>query len=190
MKGTRGTIAASGGVVDDADPCFIAGGPSQYMRRVTDAGNNGLYWTHTTQAPSEANFGQWNLDFAAAGSYRVEVYTSAAYATSRAADYVIQANGAMKSVTIDQTRVDGWQPLGDLVFAAGGDQWINLGDNTGEAMQEQVVFDAVRLTPSAETGSGDGDPSSESGGCSTSPRSGGALVLLAIAATLRRRRTR
>lgn len=186
-----GTIAATGSTVDDADACFTAGGPSQYMRHVNDAGDSGLYWTHTTRSATEANYGQWNLDFAAAGTYHVDVYTAAAYATSQAADYVIQANGAMQSVTIDQTRVDGWQPLGDITFAAGGDQWINLGDNTGEAAQQQLVFDAVRLTPVAiETGSGNGDigPSAESGGCSTTRGSGGVLALIAILLLRRRKR--
>ncbi|HEY6038001.1 MAG TPA: GH25 family lysozyme, partial [Kofleriaceae bacterium] len=61
-----GTIGADGGIVDDGDACFTPGGPSQYMRHVADAGNGGLYWTHTTTAANEANYGQWNLSFAAA----------------------------------------------------------------------------------------------------------------------------
>ncbi|MEO8845616.1 MAG: GH25 family lysozyme [Kofleriaceae bacterium] len=189
-----GTIDATGGTVDDGDACFTPGGPSGFMRHVTDAGDhNGLYWTHTTQAATEANYGQWNLNFAAAGMYHVEVYTAAAYATSQAADYVIQANGALQSVTLDQTRVDGWQPLGDITFAVGGDQFINLGDNTGEATQQQLVFDAVRLTPVAvETGSGsDAGPSAESSGCSTTASGGGGggvLALIAIGLLRRRRR--
>ena len=190
-----GTIDATGGTVDDSDACFTSGGPSAFMRHVTDAGdNNELYWTHTTQAATEANYGQWNLNFAAAGAYHVEVYTAAAYATSKAADYVIQANGAMQSVTIDQTAVDGWQPLADVTFAAGGDQWINLGDNTGEPTQQQLVFDAVRLTP-VDTGSGSGngsgsdmEPSTKSGGCSTTRGDSGALVLIALVLLRRRKR--
>jgi hypothetical protein len=107
---------------------------------------------------------------------------------------VIQANGAMQSVTIDQTAVDGWQPLADVTFAAGGDQWINLGDNTGEATQQQLVFDAVRLTPDAvDTGSGSGsgsdmEPSTKSGGCSTTRGNSGVLVLIAIVLLRRRKR--
>ena len=88
--------------------------------------NNDLYWTHTTQAATEANYGQWNLNFAAAGAYHVEVYTAAAYATSHAADYVIQANGAMQSVTIDQTAVDGAQ---DGMVLRGGAEGAVVGDH-------------------------------------------------------------
>jgi len=184
-----GTIGADGGIVDDNDACFTPGGPSQYMRHVTDAGNNGLYWTHTTTAADEANYGQWNLSFAAAGTYHVEVFTAAAYATSHAAAYLVQANGAQQSITIDQTAADGWQPLGDIAFAAGGDQWINLGDNTGEATQEQLVFDAIRFTP-VDPGSGSGDPtpSRDSSGCATTSPTSAWLVLAALGLVRRRRR--
>jgi len=185
-----GTIAAGGGIVDDGDACFTPGGPSQYMRHVTDAGDNGLYWTHTTTAADEANYGQWNLSFAAAGTYHVEVYTAASYATSHAAAYLVQANGAQQSITIDQTAADGWQPLGDIAFAAGGEQWINLGDNTGESTQEQLVFDAIRFTP-LDTGAGSGSdmtPKHESSGCATTNPSSGWLVLAALGLVRRRRR--
>jgi MYXO-CTERM domain-containing protein len=186
-----GTIEATGATIDDSDACFSAGGPAQYMRRVATAGMNGLQWTHTTRAASEANYGQWNLDFAAAGTYHVEVYTSPAYATSQHAAYLVQANGAMQSVTIDQTKVDGWQALGDIAFAAGGEQFINLGDNTGEASQAQLVFDAVRVTPVAGRGYDNPTPTPEPGGCSTTGSSGGGmgLALLGLGlARLRRRR--
>jgi MYXO-CTERM domain-containing protein len=191
-----GTIGADGGIVDDGDACFTPGGPTQYMRHVTDAGDiSGLYWTHTTTAASEANYGQWNLDFAAAGTYHVEAYTAAAYATSHAADYLVQAAGAQQSITIDQTAADGWQPLGDIAFAAGGNQWINLGDNTGEPTQQQLVFDAIRFTPlDTGTGSGDGSgsgahtPGDESSGCSTTNPGGAGLLALAMLGLVRRRR--
>ncbi|MEP6863085.1 MAG: GH25 family lysozyme [Deltaproteobacteria bacterium] len=186
-----GTIGADGGIVDDGDACFTPGGPTQYMRHVTDAGDSGLYWTHTTTAASEANYGQWNLNFAAAGTYHVEAFTAAAYATSHAADYLVQAAGAQQSITIDQTAADGWQPLGDIAFAAGGNQWINLGDNTGESPQQQLVFDAIRFTP-VDTGSGSGSgahtPGDESSGCSTTKPSGGGFLVLAVLGLVRRRR--
>jgi MYXO-CTERM domain-containing protein len=188
-----GTIGADGGIVDDGDACFTPGGPTQYMRRVTDAGDSGLYWTHTTTAATEASYGQWNLNFAAAGTYHVEVFTAAAYATSHAADYLVQAAGAQQSITIDQTAADGWQPLGDIAFAAGGNQWINLGDNTGEPTQEQLVFDAIRFTP-LDTGAGSGSgsgahtPGDESSGCSTTNPSGAGFLVLAVLGLVRRRR--
>jgi len=187
-----GTIDAAGGTIDDSDACFTAGGPAQYMREVADAGNGGLTWTHTTQAATEANYGQWNANLAVAGTYRVEVYTAAAYATSHAADYVIHANGADQSVTIDQAAADGWQALGDIAFAAGGDQWIHLADNTGEATQEQLVFDAIRFTPvPGETGSDDEPPPQrETSGCASTetPNASGLVMLALVGLVVRRRR--
>lgn len=197
-----GVIDASGGMIDDGDPCFTPGGPQAYMRHVTDAGEDDtLYWTHTTTATTQANYGEWDLDFAAAGTYRVEAYTAAAYATSQAADYRIQANGALQSVTIDQTAVDGWQSLGDISFAAGGSQWIQLGDNTGEAAQKQLVFDAVRFTPLDLAGSGSDAGGSGSdtagggdgktfGGCATTNGSGALVLVVVFGFVVRRRRCR
>ncbi|HEY1814184.1 MAG TPA: GH25 family lysozyme [Kofleriaceae bacterium] len=200
-----GVIDASGGTIDDSDACFTPGGPSAYMRHVTDAGyDDTLYWTHTTQAAEQANYGQWDLDFAAAGTYHVEAYTAAAYAQSKTADYHVQTASGMQSLTIDQTAVDGWQPLGDVTFGSGGNQWIQLGDNTGEATQEQLVFDAIRFTNLDLAGSGSGvggdggsgsddggggvTPNKTAAGCSTTGSGGLVVPLFALLALVRRRR--
>ena len=190
-----GVIDASDGMIDDSDPCFTPGGPAAYMRHVTDAGEaNTLYWTHTTTAATQANYGEWDLNFATAGTYHVEAYTAGAYATSQAADYRIEASGALQSATIDQTAVDGWQALGDIAFAAGGGQWIQLGDNTGEATQKQLVFDAIRFTPldlagsGSDVGSGSDDSGERSGGCSTGGNHGGLVLAVVFGFVVRRRR--
>jgi len=195
-----GTLPAAGGTIDDGDPCFSGGGPEASMRRVTTAGEGSdLVWTHTTEDAAEANFGHWTIDLEAAGTYRVEVYTAAAFAESKSARYAIRANGVDHEVALDQTAADGWQSLGELAFAAGGDQSIHLADNTGELLADkvQLVFDAVRLTPvmpgeDFDNGSGSGAPEEPpaDGGCSTG---GGAswlvgLGLLGLVRLARRRR--
>jgi hypothetical protein len=190
-----GTIDPSGGVVDDGDPCFRGGGPSQFLRRPTDAGEGGdLVWTHTIDDVADANFAQWNLDLVEGGRYRVEVSTPAAYAESKQARYWIRAGGVESEVVLDQTAVDGWQSLGEFDFVSGADQYVYVGDNTGEPVGDQVriVFDAVRLTrvdgPPGEV-PGEEPPVDEpgDGGCSTSSPSGVLLGLLALM-FLRRRR--
>jgi GH25 family lysozyme M1 (1,4-beta-N-acetylmuramidase) len=194
--GPCGTIAAAGGEIDDADACFEPGGPMAYMRHVSDAGEGGgLLWTHATADASEANFGQWNLYLAQAGTYEVEVYTATSYAQSRRASYVIHTASGDHAVTIDQSAVDGWQSLGEVTLAAGGHQFIHLADNTGEpaAGNVQLVFDAVRLTSrdasGTGSGSGSGDPPPGNGGCAASGHGSGAGVLLALVGLgLRRRR--
>ncbi|HSD87024.1 MAG TPA: GH25 family lysozyme [Kofleriaceae bacterium] len=194
--GSCGTINAAGGVIDDGDACFEGGGPSASMRQVTTAGEDGdLVWTHTTEDSTEANFATWHLDFAEAGRYRVEVYTAGSFAESRKAKYVVEAGAAQQDVLIDQTAVDGWQSLGEFDFAAGGNQSIHLGDNTGELLANnvQMVFDAVRVTRVEDgTGSGSGDQFTDpgdNGGCNAG--GGGASLLLALGfvGLVRRRRT-
>jgi lysozyme len=197
-----GTIPADGGEIDDGDPCFVGGGPSASMRHVSDAGNDGdLVWTHTTEDTEEANFGQWNLDFAAAGHYQIEVYTAAAYAQSKQADYLVHTADGDTSVTIDQTAADGWQTLGTFAFAAGADQYVHLGDNTGEPLANnvQLVFDAVRVTPADYSGPGsdqtqpggdDGDPTMMKSGGGCDGGGGGAswaVLMVASCAAFRRR---
>lgn len=145
-----GVIAATGGVVDDGDACFVGGGNPMYLRAVTTAGADGdLIWTYATDAAAEANNAQWNLYLAAAGRYKVEVYTDATYAKSKKAQYHVRANGVNGApVVIDQTVVNGWQTLGEFDFASAGDQFVHVGDNTGEpsADKVQLAFDSVRLT--------------------------------------------
>ena len=197
-------VPAGGGEIDDGDPCFVDGGPAVGMRHVADAGEGGsLVWTHTTDLATEENYGQWNLAFEAPGRYHVEVYTAAAYAQSKQAGYLVHTADGDTSVTIDQTAADGWQTLGDFTFAADGDQYIHLADNTGEpeAGNVQLVFDAVRLTPLDYAGSGSdpGDPGSDpatdpgsehSGGCSAGGGGAGAswaLLMIVSCAACRRR---
>jgi uncharacterized protein (TIGR03382 family) len=203
-----GTIDATGGVIDDGDACFEEGGPLDYMRQVSTAGDEGdLIWTHTTDSATEANYGQWNLNFAAAGKYKVEVYTAAAFAQSKQAKYVVHGV-AETTAMIDQTAADGWQTLGDYDFAAGDQQWIHLSDNTGEpgTGNTQLVFDAVRLTPSDMSGDGSGSGSGSDGtggdgggddgstmgsahsGCNAGGASGGLGIALALLGLVRRRR--
>jgi len=198
--GPCATIDATGGTVDNGGACFEEGGPLDYMRDVSTDGNDGnLIWTHTTDDATEANYGQWNLFLAAAGHYKVEVYTAAAFAQSKQAKYIV--HGASEaSAVLDQSAADGWQTLGEFDFAAGGHQWIHLADNTGAppANNIQLVFDAVRLTPA---GSGDGtgsDPTgdgsdggaamgSDHSGCNAGG-TGGLGVALALLGLVRRRR--
>jgi uncharacterized protein (TIGR03382 family) len=176
------------------------------MRHVSTAGESGdLIWTHATDSATEANYGQWNLNLAAAGRYTVEVYTAASFAQSTQAKYLVHANGADAEKLIDQTASDGWQTLGDFDFAAGDQQFIHLGDNTGEtpASNTQLVFDAVRLTPaSSGSGSGSGgsdgsnyagsgsDPGTQPSGCNAGGSGSGLGLVLGLGVVALRRRRR
>ena len=185
-----GTIAADGGEIDDGDPCFVGGGPATTLRHVTEGESGDLVWTHATASAEEANYAQWDLTLERAGDYDVEAYTDHAYATSTQATYQVRAAGATTAVTIDQSAADGWQRLGTFTFAAGGGQFIHLGDATGEAGDPQLVFDAIRLVP-VDDGSFEGEPvmvATDGGGCSAGGLPGWWLVLLVV--PLNRRRPR
>ena len=133
-------------MIDDADACFAAGGPDATLRHVEGAGvNDGLVWTRATDSNRVGNFAQWTLAFAEPGKYRMSV-TSAPFAESRRAAYRVRAAGEQHELRLDQTAADGWQTLGELEFASGGDQYVALDDVTGETGDEQLVFDAIRLT--------------------------------------------
>jgi lysozyme len=204
--GSCGTVdPQTGFVIDNGDACFEQAGPAAYMRDVTGAGyQNNLVWTHTTSDATESNSATWNLYFAAAGSYKVEAYTSAAYAQSKQAKYLV-AGGSAQSAMLDQSAADGWQTLGVFDFAQGGHQSIHLADNTGEPSSgnTQLVFDGIRITPAdgpgsdgssgPPTGSGSNDGPVEGadgtpGGCSAGGASGGLLALALVGLVRRRRR--
>ncbi|MDB4953725.1 MAG: uncharacterized protein JWO36_1294 [Myxococcales bacterium] len=193
--GACGTIEATGGVVDDGDTCFVAGGPATGMRQVkTDGMDGDLVWTHAT-ATVEENFSEWNFNFAEAGRYKIEVYTAATFAQSKKAKYVVHASGADHDVTLDQSAVDGYQSLGDFDFAQGAHQFVHLGDSTGEPVTDnvQLVFDAVRVTRIDDgmgSGSGSDMTPPNAGGCSTSGGSAGFGILLAFTGLAGGRRKR
>lgn len=192
--GPCGTITASGGVVDDGDACFEGGGPSTSMRNVSTAGEDGdLVWTHTTEDTAEGNFATWHLNFAEAGTYRVEVFTDTSFAQSKQAKYTVEAGAAQQDVAIDQTAVNGWQSLGQFSFEAGGAQSVHLADNTGEPLAQnvQLVFDAVRLTRVDEgTGSGETPPPGDGGGCNAGGGGAGAGLVFALGLLVTGRRRR
>jgi hypothetical protein len=130
---------------------------------------------------NEANYAEWTLHMAEAGIFRVEVFTDGAYAQSEQAEYWLRHDGVVEAITIDQTVISGWQSLGDFAFTAGGDQWLHLGDNTGEpsSTDTQLVFDAVQLTrlnaPPVDDGGLEPDGGGAEADASGSPADGGDL---------------
>jgi len=209
-------IPASITILEQDDNCAVAGGDYQYWREVATAGHGGsLLWTHTTDSDSAENFGQWNLDFVQAGAYRLDVATDGGtYAESTQTAYRVRHGGEETVIVVDQSRADGFQSLGDLEFAAGGDQWVRFDDNTGEPLstQTRLAFDALRVSPASGPddpddpddpgvppigGDGDDDDDDDdrgsgvSGGCNTSGSSSFAwLPMLALLGLVLRRRRR
>jgi hypothetical protein len=142
-------IPPEGGILDDSGPCARLYGPSDSWRLVTDAGHEGnLRWTYGFDGANASNWGQWLSHFAEAGDYSVEVNVVAAYAGTTQARYVVRHEGQESAVILDQSAGAGWRSLGSYRFGAGGDQFVAVYDNTGEALADKrmITFDAVRFT--------------------------------------------
>jgi hypothetical protein len=174
------------GVIDQRSACYVAAGDPRYWHADAAGYSDSSEWTNSTASAAAKNYAQWLFVGAVAGRYRVEVYVSGGAAT--AAAYKVAHAGITDTVTIDQTATDGWVMLGEYDLAGTGDEHVELGDNTGTAMQK-LVFDAVRIT------SLDGEPplpepEGDDGGCAAAGGRGGALALAGLVAILAFRRRR
>jgi lysozyme len=144
-------VPAAGRVIDETDGCFVAGGPTQYLRAEDGEGHDGsLIWTHATANSARENFGEWTLRFAEPGRYKISVFTDSSVATSQLARYRIEHDGVVDIRQVDQRALDGWRELG--VFDVNGTVKVVLNDNTGEAVSghKKIVFDAIKAVPSTE----------------------------------------
>jgi len=209
-SGPCGVIPPAGSIVDDQDTCFQRFGPSTFWHEDTSGYQDHSVWTYTIDSASPDNWVRWNLHFEQAGEYELWAYIPAARGKSKQAGYAIAHGGQTDTVARDQsTSPDGWLSLGTFSFAAGGDQFVALTDNTGEPYTNEsgitVAFDALRILPAgapgndagpgssdagttnADGGIGGADASSqpadgdESGGCSTSSGGGTGTLLLVFA---------
>lgn len=172
------------GLIDDRSACYLAGGDPRYWRREPAGIAGTSEWTNSTAASAAANFARWNVRPTLAGRLRLEVNLVGGAATT--ATYTIVHAGMIDTVVIDQSATDGFVTLGEYPFAATGDEYVELGDNTGTS-QQRLVFDALRLTD-LDHASDDDDGGCVAGG---TPSRGGLLVIcLAAGAIVRRRRRR
>jgi MYXO-CTERM domain-containing protein len=180
-------IGRQGRTIDENDACYIRGGDPQYWRRADSGHDGGQDWTYTIAGENHSNYGIWRLDFEAGGSYRIEVYLDGITGQSRQAGYEISHSGEIEVVSINQAEGGGWVELGEFDFAAGGQQHVLLGDNTGEpnVNQVQIAFDAIRVSP---TGVDGGCGCRATGGPDRSLVLFGLLTLLVVARPRRRRR--
>jgi hypothetical protein len=174
------------GIIDQRSECYIAGGDPRYWRRLTGGINDTREWTGTTSAAAPANFGRWLIK-GISGTYPVDVYLDGGDAgkATKAAYKIVHA-GTTDTVTVDQTSASGWVNLGDFEFSGTGEEYVQLGDNTGE--DTQLLFDAIRvLSPDTEM------PMDGTGGCCDTRGGGGASGLsggVLVGLLLRRRRRR
>ncbi|HEY0604833.1 MAG TPA: SpoIID/LytB domain-containing protein [Herpetosiphonaceae bacterium] len=146
-----GTIGSGGAsvVVDDQNAGFAKYGPSQYWTAAAYGYNSSMWWTYSNGSVA-SNYARWtpSLSGTGAGNYAVEVHVPSNYATTVAAPYRIYHNGANNYVNVNQSLYyNQWVSLGTFYFSAGGGEYVELTDATGEcAGCKWVGFDAVRFT--------------------------------------------
>lgn len=141
-------IGPQGATLDDFGPCAVFFGPSQYWRIVDGMGVEGrMHWTNAFVNDTPSNFARWNLHFAEAGRYDVSINVVPPYNRSRRTRYSVRANGEETTIEVDQSAVEEWHSLGEFEFAEGGDQRVEVYDNTGEEGDDlHITADAVRIT--------------------------------------------
>lgn len=201
-------IPAIGATLDDTGPCFRQYGPADFWRQVDDAGFGGSHrWTNAWDGDRPGNWAQWRLHFTEAGRYRVEVNVVPPYNVSMRVPYRVRHAGEETDVVVDQSAATEWIELGEFDFAMGGDQRVDVFDNTGETeMDLHITADALRVTrldlevePDAGVGVDAGPPvdppmmDDEGCGCVAAGarddgRGWAALGLVGLALLLRRRR--
>jgi hypothetical protein len=144
-------LPPDGGTLDNAGPCARFYGPPATWREVTGQGNEGsLRWTYAWTNETPGNWARFSLYLVEGGEYEVAVNVIPEFATSQQTPYKVRAGGQERDVRVNLTTdaQGGWLVLGRFAFAAGGDQWVDVYDNSGEtsAQQRRVMADALRLT--------------------------------------------
>ena len=151
-------------ILEDDGPCFRRLGPSQYWHDESAGHDGSCVWTYAIDEPQPDNYVYWDLHFAQAGDYDLAAYIPGPWGESTQAAYVVRADGAETTVTVSQAgSQNAWASLGTFHFAAGGDQWVKLADNTGEPYisatdNTMIAFDALRITPQTPCECQAGDP--------------------------------
>ena len=154
-------------VIEDDTPCLAAQG--NLSETTAGHGGHAYHAQQDTPDPDYAEGGVWLLNFAQAGSYDLFAWvpTGVTALTSQAV-YKVQHAGTSKKVSVDQAAAaGGWAPLGSFAFAAGGDQWVRLGDNflSPSDKGKSFVIDALKIAPSgSKVDAGAGSGPTDAGG--------------------------
>lgn len=156
-------VPAEGAQIDETSPCFQRWGPLQYWRHVDGEGEGGsMIWTNAFVSETPSNWARWRLRFEEAGSYRVEVMVVDGYNGSQRVPYRVRHDGEEADRILDQRAEAGWRTLGEFDFAAGGDQWLSVYDNSGEEGSDlHITVDAMRLIPVAAVAPPEPEPEAQ-----------------------------
>ncbi len=142
-------------IVDDADDSFFQKfGPARWWYVATGTSFNfyGGSTTYTFNVVTDTiNYARWLLPVTATVpmTYEVFAFVPRYHSSTTNARYEIVAGGMTNTVAISQNRYYAeWVSLGMHVFDAGGPNFVQLTDSTGEPVSSRRIgFDAVAFVP-------------------------------------------
>lgn len=160
-------------VVEEDGACGCPTGDSGDLHDTNGHGEH-AWWTEVDVAEPDYSEGlNWMLRFEAAGDYVVHAWVPNLDDLTTRARYKVFFGDESDYAIVDQSAgAGGWVRLGTFHFAAGGDQWVRLGDNYDESADRgrKLALDALRFEPVSggggddtggvgpvDTGSGGGD---------------------------------
>ena len=146
-------IPPEGATLEDDGPCILIGGAPENYATIDGHGGHALHTALDNPSPDYIEGGIWTLELEEAGEYELSVYIPGGLPNPAAqATYKIAYGGATTKVHLDHAaNAGGWASLGVFTLAAGGDQWVRLGDNYDlpSDVGRQIAVDALRVAPSA-----------------------------------------
>ncbi len=162
------TIPAGGATLEEDGPCATLTGSAH----LSAEGHGGhTYWAPADiPAPDYAEGVIYHFEMEAAGAFDVWAYMPDTVSDrTPQAVYKLKHGGDTQKLTVDQSwAAGGWLQLGTFDFAAGGDQWLRLGDTylDDAGKGKAVVMDAIQLTtpgtpPDSEPPDAPDDPPAE-----------------------------
>jgi 3D (Asp-Asp-Asp) domain-containing protein len=153
-------ITTQGAIIDDMDPCFSVLGNHLHWHAEKYGHDSSLIWTNPG---TRENVAQWRMRFEAAGDYDLEVFIPEKFAGSRRAKYRVIHSAGTQEIEIDQTQGSGYASLGRFFFEADREYSVELADDTGEASDVTIAFDALRVTLAGQAPPDGSEPGSEPG---------------------------
>jgi hypothetical protein len=149
-------------VIDETGPCGAFFGPASSWRQVDEGYGGDLRWTYAWDE-DRSNWARWQIELDVPGQYEISAWLVDGYASSTRAPYTIRHGGRETTVVQDLTGRSGWTRLGTVEFAADGDEWVALGDDSGESfeLRRRVMVDALLLTRVVEGPEPDPEPDAD-----------------------------
>jgi hypothetical protein len=134
-------------IVNDNGTGFTKFGPSQYWWEAAIGYGSHMFYTYVNGS-TQSNYARWQPSLPGAGNYTVHVFIPSNHATSQQARYRIFHSGTSHYATVNQNAYyDTWVNIGVYSFSAGGGEYVELVDATGEAPStgRKIGFDAVKF---------------------------------------------